>query len=357
MVCLHAANDAGFRSPRRPRKNKFLSLDDMRMSAHRLTITIPTRDRPDLLEKCLESVYTRQTTIPNVIVSDNSTKDHPITDTFRRRYGFRYVRQSGQLSQTAHINVCCLDLPDTPWVLVLHDDDELYPECLGNLQTFLAACGSIGVVVAGIQFIDFDGAVYKEWTPAADGFLRGEEALLRLGLNWGVRPPGMILNVAACRRIGGFLDIRGTSADYTLAVQLAYAVGVAFFPALVGRYRQGPQQMTDFSTPEKSSAWLDFSIQLAQRAAPPGCSRDAAEQLIDYMTWWTFLGIASRWFSSHPSLVVRLAHEGLSRSPRCRTWQTRVRREYPFLYWRPPWLAWRLCRLARRLRRVASTGR
>jgi hypothetical protein len=163
--------------------------------------------------------------------------------------------------------------------LVLHDDDELYPECLGNLQTFLPTCDSIGVVVAGIQFIDFEGAVQKEWTPAADTIFRGEEALLQLGLNWRARPPGMILNVAACRRIGGFLDICGTSADYTLAVQLAYFAGVAFFPVLVGRYRQGPQQMTDFSTPEKSSAWLEFSIQLAERAAPPGCSRDAAEQI------------------------------------------------------------------------------
>jgi hypothetical protein len=77
------------------------------------------------------------------------------------------------------------------------------------LQTFLATCDSIGVVVAGIQFIDFDGGVYKEWTPAADGFLRGEEALLQLGLNWRVRSPGTILNVAACRRIGGFIDICG----------------------------------------------------------------------------------------------------------------------------------------------------
>jgi Glycosyl transferase family 2 len=327
------------------------------MSARLLTITIPTRDRPDLLEKCLQSVYGGQTAIPNVVVSDNSTRDHPIIDTFRRRYGFTYVRQSGRLSQATHINTCCLDLPDTPWVLVLHDDDELYPDCLGNLQTFLAACDSIGVVVAGIQFIDFEGGVYKEWTPAADGFLRGEAALLQLGLNWQVRPPGMILNVAACRRIGGFLDICGTSADYTLAVQLAYSAGLAYFPALVGRFREGPQQMTDFSTLEKSSAWLDFSIQLAERAAPPGCSRDAAEQLIDYMTWWTFLGIASRWFSSHPALVAKLAQESLCRSPGGGVWQTRVRQEYPFLYWQPPWLAWRLCRLARRFRRLLPTGR
>ena len=55
---------------------------DMRMRVNLLTITIPTKDRPDLLEKCL---YAWQTNIPNVVVSDNSSKDHPIIDTFRRR--------------------------------------------------------------------------------------------------------------------------------------------------------------------------------------------------------------------------------------------------------------------------------
>jgi glycosyltransferase involved in cell wall biosynthesis len=329
----------------------------MLMSVNPLTIVIPTRDRPDLLEKCLNSVYVCQTTIPTVVVSDNSTRDHPIIDTFRRRYGFDYVRQSGNLSQTDHINVCCLKLPESPWVLLLHDDDELYPECLGPLQAFLANCHAIGIVVAGIQFIDYEGVVQKEWTPDADRMLRGEEALLQLGLNWHARPPGMILNVAECRRFGGFIDICGTAADYTLAVQLAYSAGLAFFPALVGRYRQGQQQLTDFSTPEKSSAWLEFSIRLAEQAAPPGCSRDAAEQIIDYMTWWTFLGIASHWFSSHPPLVINLARKGLRRSPRCGVWQTRVRREYPFLYWQPAWLAWRLCRLARRFRRLLPLGR
>jgi hypothetical protein len=329
----------------------------MRTSADPLTIIIPTRDRPNLLEKCLRSIYAFQTTIPHVVVSDNSIRDHAVIDGFRRRYGFTYVRQSGDLSQAAHMKVCCLEIPETPWVLLLHDDDELYPECVAELQTFLATCDSVGVVVAGIQFIDSAGAIQKEWIPAADGILRGEKALLRLGLNWHARPPGTILNVAACRRIGGFTDICGYSADYTLAVQLAYSAGLAFFPALVGRYREGPQQQTDSTDVEKSTAWLEFSIQLAEHAAPPGCSRDTAEQIIDYMTWWTFLGIASRWFSSHPALVTKLAHESLYRSPRCGAWQNRVRREYPFIYRRPVWLAWRLCRLAHRFHRLIPQRR
>ena len=326
----------------------------MLMSVNPLTIVIPTRDRPDLLEKCLNSVYVRQTTIPMVVVSDNSTRHHPVIDTFRRRYGFNYVRQSGYLSQTDHMNVCCLNLPESPWVLLLHDDDELYPECLGTLQAFLANCESIGIVVAGIQFIDFDGDVQKEWTPDADRMLRGEEALLQLGLNWRARPPGMILNVAECRRIGGFLDICGTSADYTLAVQLAYSAGLAYLPTLVGRYRSGPQQMTNFSTPEKGFAWLEFSIQQAERTQTIGCSTEAANRILDYLTWWPFLSVASELLPSHPLPVFELTQTCLRRSPYCGEWQLKARRQYPFLFWRPIQMSCMLYRLNRQLKSIAK---
>jgi hypothetical protein len=326
-----------------------------RMTPNALTISIPTRDRPALLEKCLNSIYANQSTIPEVVVSDNSVKDHPIIETFRRRYGFKYVRQSGHLSQPAHMNVCCLELPDTQWVLLLHDDDELYPGCLAGLHEFLSRCDSIGIVVAGIQFIDFGSRVQKQWTPAAESTLRGEEALLRLGLDWRARPPGMILNVAACRRIGGFIDVCGSAADYTLAIQLAYGEGLAFFPALVGRYRQGPQQLTDFSTPEKGSAWLEYSIQQAERTQTIGCSTESAKRVLDYLTWWPFLGVAPQLLPAHPFHVFELTHKCLRRSPYLGEWQIRVRRQYPLMFWRPIWLACMLYLLTRKLRSIAKT--
>src|SRR5262245_1153584 len=89
-----------------------------------LTIVIPTRDRPEQLELCLESIFEQQAIIPDVIVSDNSVHDHPAIGDARQRYGFTYVRQSGDLSMTDHLNAC-LELSSTPWMMLLHDDDEL----------------------------------------------------------------------------------------------------------------------------------------------------------------------------------------------------------------------------------------
>ncbi len=311
------------------------------MNSNQLTIVIPTRDRPDFLEKCLRSVYECQTGIPTVIVSDNSTTDQPAIRVFQSKYGFDYVRQSGALNQTAHLNLC-LGLASTPWTLILHDDDELYPDCLEKVETFLAGCKQIGIVVAGIQHIDEQGGILGKWIPKTDSVFRREDGLLRLGLDWGAAPPGTIYSVAAGRQIGGFVDVNGAAADYTFALRLAHSFGVAFFPYLVGRYRNGAQQKTDFSTPEKAEAWLDYSTRMAQLVRSVGCSDEVSNQLIDYMTWSVVLEIAPQCLRSNRSFAFGLCRKGLRASPHRGTWQNRVRKAYPFLFWRPQWLAWLL---------------
>lgn len=316
-----------------------------------LTIVIPTRDRPELLGKCLGSIFDRQPVIPHVIVSDNSTSDQPAIEALRHKYDFVYVRQSGDLNMVQHLNTC-LDLPSTPWTLMLHDDDELYPDALGNLECFLAKCDDVGIVVGGIQFIDLQGETGREWIPPINGRFWGEDGLLRLGLDWGVRPPGIIVHVPASLQVGGFVDIGGLAGDYTFALQLAYYHGVAFFPALVGRYRHSQQQASDFSTPEKTEAHLEFSRRMAEIVRTFGCSDTAADRIVDYMTWWPFMTLAPRWLSSHRSFVFELTQKCVYQSPRGGEWQLRARRQYPFLFWRPQWLAWPLFKVLRKSRRL-----
>jgi hypothetical protein len=116
---------------------------------------------------------------------------------------------------------------------------------------------------------------------------------------------------------------------------------------VVGRYRTGVQQVTDTSTPEKSLGWLEFSCRQAEAVASLGCSQQTADQIRDYITWWTFAGLAARWFPSHPEFVSNAARRALSYSPALGPWQMRVRQAYPFLFV--------LCTIARRIR--YHTGR
>ena len=88
-----------------------------------LTIVVMTRDRVDLLEKALVSVREESLKAPPVvIVSNNSTREHPEIAELQRRYRVSHVRQSGTLTVTEHHNAC-LRLATTKWVWLLHDDD------------------------------------------------------------------------------------------------------------------------------------------------------------------------------------------------------------------------------------------
>ena len=316
------------------------------MSLELLTIVIPTRDRTDLLELCLRSVYEHQTTVPNVIVSDNSTLDHPEIDVLRRKYGFAYVRRSGKLGITEHHNAC-LKLATTRWVWMLHDDDELYPNSVAKVESFLAECPRVGVAIGGVELINVQSKAGRQWVPKFKGTLRGEEALLGLGLNWACLSPSQIFGVRESAQIGGYADIGGKPADYSFAVLLAYKYGVAFYPEPIGRYRTGHEQVSDFRiSPEKTADWIHFSLRQTELVIrESSCSVSAADRLRDYMCWWSFSGLATRWLTSHRSFVFQLTRQCLRASPQRGEWQDRVRRDFPFLFWRPQSIAWPLFRL------------
>jgi Glycosyl transferase family 2 len=316
------------------------------MNSELLTIVILSRDRPEFLEKCLRSVFENQKSVPEVILSDNSTQNHSGIETLRSTYPFTYVRQSGQLSMTEHHNAC-LKLPSTPWLWLVHDDDELHPESIAKVESFLAKCKNAALVVGGVQYIDERGKVIGTWEPKRIGTVQGEEAVLSLGLDFGTFSPGSIFTVAAAHKNGGFVEIDGVCADYPLSLRLAFSCGVAFLPELVGRHRLGHGQASDYSTREKAEAYLDFVVGEAEFIRTVECSRSVAEQIIDYATWETFLAVAPPWLQSHRSFVFRLARKCLRTSPRPGEWQNRVRNQYPFLFWPIPRLSWPLYQTVR----------
>ena len=310
----------------------------MRVSADLLSIVIPTRDRPEFLKACLRSVYESQSQI-DVIVSDNSTRHHPEIEQLRTRYGFSYVRQSGKLSATDHLNAC-LELASSKWIWMLHDDDELYPGGVAKMAVRLSGAENAGVVVAGLHYVDQNGVKQLEWLPGSHGESHGEAGLLAAGVDVGSISPAMVFRVDASLEWGGFVEIGGHPADYTFFAGLAHDYGVAFLPEVVGSYRQGSHQETDVSNPKATKAWLDYTIGMTQRTiARTACSVEAANELLDYTTWYTFLVLMPRWLGSDALSVVEVCRDCLRASPARLSWQMRVREQYPMLFLQPTWLA------------------
>jgi glycosyl transferase family 2 len=309
-----------------------------------LTIVTPTRDRPDLLALCLRSVFEAQRYTPPVIVSDNSTREHAAIAVLRERYRFTYVRQSGLLPIVEHQNAC-LRMPSSRWVLLLHDDDELGPGSLEGLLDLLAERPAAGIVMAGTQAIDFEGRMTAQWLPAQRTTVRGDEALLALGLDWGLRAPGTIYGVRESQELGGLPDVLGLPADYAHAAALAYRFGIAFLPVPVGRQREGHDRATTFDTPAKALRWLTFTSQQAALVRTLGGAPAVADRLVDYLVWSTFEALAPWWTGFDRAAVADLVQTCRRYSPGRGDRQDRVRHAYPFLFWRPQHLSWLLYRI------------
>lgn len=295
-----------------------------------LTIVIPTRSRPDWLALCLRSVFEHQTARVPVIVSDNSPSQDAAVVELAERYDLTYVRQSGALDQTTHLNAC-FGLAATPWMMLVHDDDELCADVLDAIQAFLDDCEDVGMVIGGVQYIDASGRAMWEHIPER-GVFRGEEGMLNMAIPFHARSSNTILRVSDSSEIGGFVDIDGMAAEYPFLSRLAYSSGVAFLPELIGRFRMGHDQSMDLSSRALAEHFMEFPSLTAKLVTDLGCSPDTAATLMDSQTWGLFDWVASHWLDSDPQLVLELRDKCLSLSPVAGPWQDGVRRKYPQLF-------------------------
>lgn len=320
-----------------------------------LTVVIPTRNRPELLGLCLQSVFEKQTCRPRIVVSDNSYPSPTDIEPLQSRYGFEYVRQSGTLSIVEHFNAC-LAMARTRWVLLLHDDDELYPECLTNLEPYLVKYADVGIIVGGVEHMDADGKTSGRWVHENPGIHRGEAAVLALGMNRNAYAPSTLLAASEARRLGGYGTVEDLPlpADSTLDLSLAYLHGLAFLPGIIGRYRAGHTQESQTSPPDKIHAWLTFMVEMLNRVGESGCPERAIRTLVDYWVWSFLRWKAQEWWKTDRTFVFDLCDRCLRLSPEPGEWQRLVRREYPFLFWRPRWCAWPLFRVRRKVAFLAG---
>ena len=301
------------------------------MNSQLLTVVIPTRDRPEWLSCCLQSVFEGQNSTVPVIVSDNSASEHPAMNELKGRYDFCYIRQSGKMSQTEHLNAC-LNLPPSKWMMLLHDDDELCPNALATIQAFLAGCVDVGIVIGGFQYIDPHGNVTRT-VKGKSGTFRDEEGLLKVGIPFQARSPNLIFGVAESRAIGGFPDLRGVSIDLPFACHLAHSYGVAFLNEVIGRYRTGhDDQSINLTSRPYLREFVDSPSATATLLRNLRCSGPTVDKLMDAQTWAIFGWVAPNLIDSDPDFAVELCQKCLSLSPWVGPWQKMVRQRHPILF-------------------------
>jgi hypothetical protein len=109
------------------------------------SVVIPTFRRPQLLQKCLASVLRQTFASFEVIVSDDERVDGEswamLQEACQADSRIRAVRNQADRGQSANTNNGLRYAVGT-WVKLLHDDDELYPQCLERFHAALVEEGT-----------------------------------------------------------------------------------------------------------------------------------------------------------------------------------------------------------------------
>ncbi|MCE3553475.1 glycosyltransferase [Pseudonocardia sp. RS11V-5] len=214
------------------------------MASPVLSLTMPTRNRPELLERALRSVVTAMASVAEqveITVSDGSDADtsgHAVKRLLDEwPGGYRYVRNRPALPLVENMNRAA-ELATGEWVQQLDDDDLMLPGCGQSMIDGLRRTPPHEqVLVFGAHIVDGDGAKRREQTFEREQYLSPSEALRRLLRNSSfVREPMVIVRRAALVDTGLFEPEVGDAADTAMWVRLFSRYGVRCMPVSTCAY-------------------------------------------------------------------------------------------------------------------------
>jgi glycosyltransferase involved in cell wall biosynthesis len=209
-----------------------------------LSITMPTRNRPQLLERALRSVVGAVAPVSGqveVAVSDGSD-DEASGQVVRRLLtgwpgGHRYVWNRPALPLVENMNRA-VEISTGQWVMQLDDDDYLLP---GAGAAMLAAIGRArpgeAVLLFGVEIVDANGVRRREQRFSREQYLEPQQALRRLLRNSSfVREPTAVVRRAALEQEGLFDPSVGDATDTDMWVRLFSRYGVRCLPQATCAY-------------------------------------------------------------------------------------------------------------------------
>jgi glycosyltransferase involved in cell wall biosynthesis len=204
-----------------------------------VTIAIPAYNRPALLAEALASVERQTAGVPiEVIVCDDGRLDEnrAVVGGFGRA-DFVYMANERPLGAVGNWNRCIGEARGK-FVMVLHEDDALYP---WYLETVLPRMHD-GVAAVCMRTTRGQVRPAVGRPAAAESAAYPPEYFLKSSMT----PfPGVLMRRDLAMRLGGFDEKWGPIADYEFWYRLACAGRIEVVRAVGAFYRVGPGQWTD----------------------------------------------------------------------------------------------------------------
>ncbi|HEY6795301.1 MAG TPA: glycosyltransferase family A protein [Kineosporiaceae bacterium] len=209
-----------------------------------LSITMPTRNRPELLERALTSLATAMAPVAEcveVTVSDGSDTDASgrVVERLLRDWpgGHRYVWNRPALPLVQNMNRAA-ELATGEWAQQLDDDDLMLPG-RGPLMVdaLRRAASQEQVLIFGSHIVDAAGVKRREQVFEQERYLPPREALGQLLRNSAfVREPMVVVRRAALIEAGMFDPSVGDATDTDMWVKLFSRHGARCLPITTCAY-------------------------------------------------------------------------------------------------------------------------
>jgi glycosyltransferase involved in cell wall biosynthesis len=209
-----------------------------------LSIAVPTRNRPELLERALGSVVRALAPVAEhveVTVSDGSDDEASgrVVERFAADWSGRheYVWNRPALAMIDNINRA-VGLGSGTWVLQLHDDDYLLPGAgAAIVEVLRRVADEERVLLFGVEIVDQHGTRQREQSFRRERYLEPGEALRRLLRNSSfVRLPACVVRRSAFEQVGLFDATIGGPCDTDMWVRLFSRYGVRHLPSTTCAY-------------------------------------------------------------------------------------------------------------------------
>jgi peptidoglycan/xylan/chitin deacetylase (PgdA/CDA1 family)/GT2 family glycosyltransferase len=211
-----------------------------------VTVVIATRDRPDTLTKCLESLLALDYPRFDILVVDSAPSSNATAEMIERRFGhlphLRYVREARPGLAIAHNRG--LEEVEAPIVAFTDDDVVVDRRWLAEIVEEFRASDRVGCVTGMILPLELETAA-QGWIEQYGGFSKGfERQAFDLSANARRHPlfpyaagvfgsgANMTFRTSALREVGGFDPALGAGTTARGGDDLA-----AFFEIVVAGYR------------------------------------------------------------------------------------------------------------------------
>jgi glycosyltransferase involved in cell wall biosynthesis len=200
-----------------------------------ITIAVTVYDRRKYIAHAIQSALA-QDPPAKVIVVEDCGPDEKLREDIVTEFGARiiYHRNRKRHGLFDNWNVC-LDLCDTPYLCILHDDDFLEPCFTNSMMDLRSRFPARGFYYGGFRIVDQFGTEIAKCSLSASG--SGEPDIEALAYTNPVGFPAQLIHVQDAKSVGGFWPKSRFCGDWDMWFKLALQHGAAFTSAIVANAR------------------------------------------------------------------------------------------------------------------------